>query len=1176
MVTKRGVKFTTTRRNVTSEFDQDRLTGLVTVSRDVYWETDESFRCTWISGATLPRSASDPGSYLGAHYWDHGAVPVSDANGWDEHKAALKAGESFSDFRVKRATTAGEVQFVSMSGQPVYDKVHRFKGYRGIMRDVSEQVQVELRLAIEHAVTRVLESSPSISDATPKIIQLICETLDWACGARWEFDEVEQALHCAQTWGTATSGVDEFLDVTRNVTRKPALTTKGGGVTHRAWTEGRPAWLLDVTREPGFQRAGAAQKAGLRTAFAFPIKFGAQVVGVFEFFSPELHEPDANLLVCTTYIGSQIGQFMQRARAEEEQSRFRAAIDVSADLVLLVDPLRMRFVDANETACRFLGYSREELLALVAQEVTDISGELLAPYHQRILAGDLSVANAEGSFRHRDGTRFAVEATLRAVPFGKRHTIVAVARDVGARKRADQLLKLEHTVTRALAEAPDESAALTAVMRIVCETQGWEFGRYLSVDEQAGILRFSDAWGSSNAAIQRYIDASRSMVYKPGVGIVGRVWESGEPLWVADISNDARVARSTLARETGMHGAFSFTVRAQGVIIGVFIFHSREIKEPDKRLLAAISVIGSQIGQYIQRKHAEDALRASEARFRSLTQLSSDTYWEQNAAYEFTSVTGIGSDAVDSQQRRLIGMRHWEQDYLNMTPDAWSKHIALLDARQPFQDLELCRMDHSGTKVWVSVSGEPVFDAAGAFKGYRGVGKDITVRKLGEERIEHQARHDALTTLPNRMMFSELLNLTLDNAKRYKRSFAVMFIDLDRFKIVNDTLGHEAGDKLLQEIATRLSQTVRASDIVARLGGDEFVILLQEQSEASQIESVARKILSAVIKPVFLEGKECRVSASIGICVYPTQADNEQALMKNADTAMYSAKEDGKNTFKFFTEDLNVNSFERMALETSLRNALERDEFFLHYQAKLDLHNRQITGVEALVRWRHPELGEVPPGHFITLAEETGLIVPLGKWVLHTACAQNVAWQRAGLPSLRMAVNISARQFSDENLLSDIESALTSSSMNPELLELELTESMVMHNAERSSVVLGRIKQLGVRLAIDDFGVGYSSLTHLKRFPIDTLKIDRSFVRDLPQNKEDRAITQAIIAMGRSLNLTVVAEGVETVEQENFLHDNACDESQGYLFSKAISGEQFAALLTQHLQAATDKVTGSK
>jgi diguanylate cyclase (GGDEF)-like protein len=566
-----------------------------------------------------------------------------------------------------------------------------------------------------------------------------------------------------------------------------------------------------------------------------------------------------------------------------------------------------------------------------------------------------------------------------------------------------------------------------------------------------------------------------------------------------------------------------------------------------------------------KRCSAELALRESEARFRSLTELSSDWYWEQDAEFRFTRLEGRhveGGESVAGESS--LGKTRWETGLQVDGEGGWQGHRALLEAHQPFRDVVMYRSTPGVTRH-VSISGEPMSDRNGHFIGYRGVGEDITPRKLAEERIQYLAHHDGLTGLPNRVMFSEMLNLAIPHARRYNGSFALLFIDLDRFKIINDTLGHEAGDKLLQEVSARLIDTVRESDVVARLGGDEFVVLVHEVSDAKDAATVAGKILSALIKPVDLEGHECRVTASIGICMYPADAPDEQSLMKNADIAMYYAKEEGKNNFQFYSKDIKSQSIERMALETSLRRAIEREEFFLHYQAKLDLKTGQINGVEALVRWQHPELGLVSPAQFIPLAEETGLIVPLGKWVLRTACAQNMAWQRDGLPPICMAVNLSMRQFADDSLLQVVAAALQDSGMRPELLELELTESMVMHNAERAARMLGLIKQMGVRLAIDDFGVGYSSLAQIKRFPIDTLKVDRSFIRNLPQNPEDRAITEAIIAMGRTLSLTVVAEGVETVEQEAFLREHACDESQGFYFSKPIAADRFADLLRQHV-----------
>jgi diguanylate cyclase (GGDEF)-like protein len=430
-----------------------------------------------------------------------------------------------------------------------------------------------------------------------------------------------------------------------------------------------------------------------------------------------------------------------------------------------------------------------------------------------------------------------------------------------------------------------------------------------------------------------------------------------------------------------------------------------------------------------------------------------------------------------------------------------------------------------------------------------------------DEHIRYLATHDGLTDLPNRVMFAEILNASIETARRYKKKLALLFIDLDRFKVINDTLGRADGDTLLLEMANRLRQTLRASDVVARLGGDEFVVILPELADEQVVAVVARKLLSVVMKPVMLRGQECRVTASIGVALYPENGDDEQTLTKNADMAMCLAKEEGKNDFRCFSNDMKTQSIERLMLETNLRKALEREEFVLYYQPKVDLRTGKITGVEALLRWDQPDLGILPPTQFIPLAEETGLIVPIGRWVLRTACEQHMAWQCDGLPPICMAVNLSPRQFQYEHLLRDIDETLAATGIPPELLELEITESMVMQNVERAIDLLTQIKERGVRLAMDDFGTGYSSMALIKRFPIDTLKIDRSFIRDLPNDADDMAIADAIIGLGKALRLTIVAEGVETVEQEAFLRDHACDEMQGYLFSRPVSAESIPALL---------------
>ena len=446
----------------------------------------------------------------------------------------------------------------------------------------------------------------------------------------------------------------------------------------------------------------------------------------------------------------------------------------------------------------------------------------------------------------------------------------------------------------------------------------------------------------------------------------------------------------------------------------------------------------------------------------------------------------------------------------------------------------------------------------------RSIGRQIGLfiaRKQAEERIRHLAHYDELTGLANRNMFSECLNHALAQARRNDKPLAILFIDLDRFKNINDTLGHEAGDRVLKEVAERLLGCLRASDTVGRLGGDEFVVLLEELPQPLHVAAVAQKILAAVAKPYMLEAQEFHLTASIGISTYPADSDNMQSLLKNADIAMYRAKEQGKNNYQYYSAQMYVHSLERLELDSDLRRALERKEFLLHYQPRIDIVSGRITGMEALVRWQHPTKGLIPPMQFIPLAEETGLIVPIGEWVLKTACARNKSWQEQGLPPLRIAVNLSARQFAHENLLQDVSRVLDETGLNPAALEFEITESMVMHNPEHAVNLLTRLKAMGIHLAIDDFGTGYSSLSYLKRFPLDSVKIDRSFIRDLPRDADDAAITRAIIAMAHSLRLEVIAEGVETEEQLHFLRDHGCDEMQGYYFSEPVPEHEFVRLV---------------
>src|SRR5258706_4257972 len=1147
-----------------------------------------------------------------------------------------------------------------------------------------------------------------------------------------------------------------------------------------------------------------------------------------------------------------------------------------------------------------------------------------------------------------------------------------------APKRAEQLLRLEHNVARCVSETEGASAALKAVIRAVCEALDWDCGRFFRVDEEAGLLRLAEFWAKRGPQFDLYIERSHSVTYMPGKGIAGRVWQTGAPIWVADMTQDPRVSQRSIAVEAGMHGAFVFPVNSQGRTIGALAFNSREIREPDEGLLQAIHVIGAQIGQFLQRKEAEEVLRESEARFRNLTELSSDWYWEQDESFRFTMFSENLHRRGGPTVKAHLGKARWELPSLNRTEADWAAHRALLEAHQPFRDLQWHRLGPDGKVQIASISGEPIFGPEGRFRGYRGIGRDITEskrseealrrfrasmdmsddmillvdrktmrfidvneavcrnlgysraellrmspedilpitreqfetayddmiatgatqamrnayrckdgstlpfesrrrvmrsgddwiivatardireriaqeealrksnerfdmavratndviwdwdlvtdeiwwnenytkvfglprdaadrsiqswyqgihpddqgrviagvhrligaggenwsdeyrfrrqdggwvhvldrgqvirdesgravrmigamadissRKQAEERIHNQAmrqrliaefgqqafastdvedvikravelvsvslsadyctvleldgdgkhllmkaasgwpeewksrpavpiraggrlehvlttrepliiedlptderfaespllklgvrsgiqvpifgtagtfgilsaharaercfdqddasflqsvanilavaierksaqdrlerlaQFDLLTGLPNRHLFHDRLLKTMAHARRSGEPMAVLFIDLDRFKLVNDTQGHSAGDKLLQEAAGRLLQCVRGGDTVGRFGGDEFGAIVTDLAKPGDAGVVAQKVLDVLAQPFKLDAHDTYVSASIGITLFPSDGDHPEALVMNADTAMYRAKEQGRNTYQYFTREMNERALARVHMEAALRRSIEHKEFLLHYQPKVDLKTRTICGFEALLRWQHRDRGLVMPGEFVPILEDSGLIVQVGEWVLQEVCQQIRSWQRDGLPVKPVTVNLSARQFQQKDFEATVRHVLRGAGVDPSLVQFELTESLLMSDPEGAARTLRGLKDSGVKISVDDFGTGYSSLAYLKRFPIDALKIDHSFVRDITTDPEDAMIALAIIGLAPSLKLKVVAEGVETREQLELLAANGCDEIQGYHFSVPTTPDEVARML---------------
>ena len=627
--------------------------------------------------------------------------------------------------------------------------------------------------------------------------------------------------------------------------------------------------------------------------------------------------------------------------------------------------------------------------------------------------------------------------------------IVGVRRDVSAQTQIEQRQAMEYAVTRLLAESATIAMAAPKIMHIIGNTLGWDCGAFWHWNKQTGSLTCAESWSAGSTGMAPFLAANSAHDYtSDAAGLIGRVWMSGEPVWVADACVESGCLRAGIAAQAGLHAAFAFPVRVGADLLGVVEFFIRDVRQPDPALLATVRSVGSQIGQFIARKAAEDEIR-------------------------------------------------------------------------------------------------------------------------------QLAFYDPLTGLPNRSLLSDRLQHALAASLRSRRHGGLLFIDLDNFKAINDTLGHDKGDLLLQQVAARLSGCVRVGDTVARQGGDEFVIMLMDLSEvaleaATQTEAIGEKILEALNRPYQFAGHVYHNSASIGATLFDGQPVSTDEHLKRADLAMYQAKAAGRNTLRFFEADMQAAVSLRAALETDLRQGLQEGQFLLYYQAQIDAAGR-VTGAEVLLRWQHPLRGFISPAEFIPAAEESGLILPLGRWVLETACQQLAAWSRcAATAHLTLAVNVSARQFRQADFTHQVVELLNRTGGNPRRLKLELTESMLLDNMEQIIDKMSALKALGVCFSLDDFGTGYSSLSYLKRLPLDQLKIDQSFVRDVLSDPNDAAIVRTIVALAQSLGLEVIAEGVETGAQRDFLAQHGCHAYQGYLFSRPVPLEQFESLnMGFHVQQKT-------
>jgi diguanylate cyclase (GGDEF)-like protein/PAS domain S-box-containing protein len=813
------------------------------------------------------------------------------------------------------------------------------------------------------------------------------------------------------------------------------------------------------------------------------------------------------------------------APLSDSEERYRKLIELSPDAIFI--HCDWRVVEVNQAMLRLFQVERAE--QLLGREVI----ELVAPESREVVRGRIArlygdqvpAPPTEIEFLRGDGSRFGAEATASPLIYAGKPGAQVLARDITRRKQAEQALREREERFRDLTE-------------------------------------LSNDWYWEQDAEYRFVDMSVGAQARVGIApqtFIGRKrWDFP---WLNMSEEDWAAHRALLDRRETFHDLQLRRRNERGELVVISV-SGKPIFDAQGRFTGYRGV-----GRNItERKRTKRNLRQIAERFRSLTELSSDWYWEMDAELRFTYVSEGIRKVRGVAPEALLGKRRWELDRVG-GDEEMARHRAMLEAHEPFRDFVHARRSGDGRVSYVSHTGQPIFDDKGVFRGYRGVARDITAKVEAEDKLARLAHFDNLTGLPNRGLLQDRLKRAVARANRAETMLAVMYLDLDQFKEINDSLGHAVGDAVLREAALRLERSLRSTDTVARLGGDEFTVLLEEVRSLDEVARVAEKLLGAVRERAEIAGHELHLSTSIGVTVYPLDGRDADTLMRNADLAMYHAKQEGRNNVQFFSHNMGAQTERRVDLQARLRGALARNELTLHYQPQVDVRSGAIVGCEALLRWTDRELGPVPPGQFIPIAEDTGLIVPIGEWVLAEACRQGKRWLDAGYGKLNMAVNLSPRQFRQKNLVQRVAAILEETGFPPTSLELEITESSVMHRAEEAAIGLRELHALGVQISLDDFGTGYSSLAYLHRFPVTTLKVDQSFVRDIKSDRDDAAIVSTVITLARQLGLKALAEGVETKAQLAFLRARGCDYYQGYLFCRPVPAAEIEALLARPPQA---------
>jgi diguanylate cyclase (GGDEF)-like protein len=772
------------------------------------------------------------------------------------------------------------------------------------------------------------------------------------------------------------------------------------------------------------------------------------------------------------------------------------------------------------------------------------------------------------------------------------------------------LLALEHTVVRHIADADTASAGLKAVIRSICETEGWDLGRYFRMDAKAGLLRFDEYWCVADPPLEEFIRSSRDVSFAPGAGLVGRAWQSEEPLWSADTMADSRVTQTDLSRRFQLRGALVVPVAVEGRRIGVLAFSTRKIREPDQRLLRSMRVIASQLGQFLLRQEQQRHIARLNRIYAVLSGINSTIVRVQSRDELFREACRIAVSAggfrmawlgiVEAKERR-IRPAAWAgvgEDYIALMPlsldetDAAQYGLAgrTVRERQPIVTGDMTkdprvqlakealqRGFRALAMLPLYVSDEPAgvlalyADAPGFFDSEEEM--RLLLELAGDiafaldhiekgERLNYLAYYDPLTGLANATLFRERLARFIDAARNAEHKLALGIVDVDRFKNINDTFGRPAGDELLKEIARRMARHSKDSSEIARVAADHFTVVLPRVAREDNVARLLeQRLTEAFGAPYVLGTSELRVSAKVGIAIFPEDGADAETLFKNAEAALNQAKQTNE-PYVFHTQKLTARVAEQLALENQLRAAIEKQEFVLHYQPKVDSASGRLAGVEALIRWQSPARGLVAPMEFIPLLEETGLILPVGEWALRQAVRDYSYWVAQGLAAPRVAVNVSAIQLRRPGFVEIVQDAI-SQGPQPHGLDLEITESILMEEITATIEKLKALRALGVSVAIDDFGTGYSSLGYLAKLPVQSLKIDRSFIITMLKEPDVMTLVTTVISLARSLRLSVCAEGVDSEEQAETLRGAQCDQMQGYLISRPVPRESITEMLSR-------------